>query len=283
MPSAKPSPVASKPVSSVLGTEFLNLDLREEQPSDVVDAIRSAFLRTGMVLVRGQELTFDQQMRLAGYVGTPTRRSPKGFVPDDELPTHVQYISNTRPDGFAREGNLLKHSDYCFEEQILLGVCLYSEVVAEQGGDTILVNQKAAADHLAPALRARLEGVQVRHVWDMDAPEEGFRKYDIAGKTRVCSYVRPALITHPITGETLLYVNELMTDRVEGLTPADSDALLREISDHLDKPAFRYDHRWEVGDVMVWDNIKLQHGRTHMPLGVHRSMRRLMLDVPAPV
>jgi taurine dioxygenase len=280
MPSAKTSPVASRQVSAALGTEFLNLDLREEQPSEVVDAIRAAFLGTGMVLVRGQELTFDQQMRFASYVGTPTKRTPKGFVPNDELPTHVQYISNTRPDGYAREGNLLKHSDYCFEQQILLGVCLYSEVVAEHGGDTILVNQKAAADHLAPELRARLEGVQVRHVWDMDAPEDGFKKYDIAGKSRVCSYVRPALINHPITNENLLYVNELMTDRVEGLPAAESTALLQEISDHLDKPAFRYDHRWEVGDVMAWDNIKLQHGRTYMPPGDRRSMRRLMIDVP---
>jgi len=274
--------VESRPVSEVVGTEFMNVDLRDEQPQEFVEAVRRAFLETGMVLVRGQhDLSFEEQTRFAGYVGKPSKRLPEGFIPGAaELPSLKQYISNTRPDGYAREGNLLKHCDYCFEERLMLGVGLYGEVVAKNGGDTIFVNQKVAADRLDPELRTRLEAVQVRHVYDMDAPEEGYKKFEIEGKPRVRSFVRPPLIQHPVTGETLLFVNELMTDRIEGLAAQDSAALLQTICDHLDKPDFRHDHKWQVGDVVLWDNIKLQHGRTYMPPGERRSMRRIMIDTP---
>jgi len=272
----------TRPVSSSLGTEVAGIDLREEQPPEVVDALRAAFRDTGLLLVREQELTFDEQQRFAGYVGLPTKRLPDGFVPGmTELPSMAQYISNTRPDGVGRERNLLKHSDYCFEEQVLLGVCLYAEVAPRTGGETIFVNARRAAAALGAGLRAKLDGVDVRHVYDMDGVEEGFRKYDIENKPRARKYVRPALLTHPVTGDEVLYVNELMTDRVEGLPPDESSALLDEIYQHLDRPEFRYDHAWSVGDLIVWDNIALQHGRTDMPLGEPRSMRRLMLDVPA--
>ena len=271
---------SSRRVSPALGTEFFELNLREPQPPDVVEAIRSAFFDTGLVLVRGQDLSFEQQESFSSYVGKPTKRVPKGLIPGtDELPTTEMYISNTRPEGYAREGSLLKHSDYCFVEDLLLGVGLYGEAVASTGGATIFVNAKLAADRLSDELRARLESLDVRHVYDLDGVEEGFKKYDIAGKSHALSHVRPALLKHPVTGETILYVNELMTDRVEGLAPRDSDELLNEVYAVLDDPALRYDHTWAVGDVIIFDNIKLQHGRTEMPEGQRRSLRRLMLDI----
>ena len=273
----------TRPVSAALGTEFLNLNLHEEQPPDVAAAIQKAFFDTGFVLVRGQnDLSAEEQQRFASYVGPLTKRIPKGLIPGtEELPSLIGYISNTRPDGFAREGALLMHSDYCFEERLLLGLCLYGEVVSETDGITIFVNAKKAAEQLSDELRARLVGRDVRHVFDLDAVEEGFQKWDVEGKTNFIGRARPALLTHPVTGEEILYVNELMTDRVEGLAREDSDALLRDVYEVLDDPSVRYEHSWQPGDVIIWDNIKLQHGRTNVPAGVSRSLRRMMIDTPA--
>jgi taurine dioxygenase len=66
---------------------------------------------------------------------------------------------------------------------------------------------------------------------------------------------------------------------VEGLAAQDSATLLNEVYSVLDDPSLRYEHTWAVGDVIIFDNIKLQHGRTEMPEGQRRSLRRLMLDV----
>jgi alpha-ketoglutarate-dependent taurine dioxygenase len=280
--SSRGANVETRPVSPAFGTEFLNLDLREEQPPDVVDALRRAFFETSLVLVRGQDISFEEQQRFASYIGRPTKRLPKGLIPGvDELPTTEMYISNTRPEGFARAGALLKHSDYCFEEHLLLGICLYGEVVTASGGATIFVSAKQAAERLPAELRRRLDGRDVRHVFDLDAVEEGFEKWDVEGKSNFLSYTRPALLRHPVTAEEIVYVNELMTDRCVGMSPEESDQLLSDVYAVLDEPDLRYEHTWAAGDVIVWDNIKLQHGRTDIPEGASRSLRRMMLDAPA--
>lgn len=268
----------TRSVSPALGTEFLDIDLRKELSPELVDALRNAFFETGLILVRGQEeLSYAEQERFASLFGSPTSRFPKGFLgPVPKSPE--QYISNTRPEGYGREGRLLLHSDYCFDEQIVLGICLFGEVPPTEGGATIFVNARKAAEHLDESLQKRLESAEVRHVYDFDGVEEGFKKYDITDKAHVITKVRPALMAHPVTGETILYVNELMTDRFEGFTAEDSRALLGDVYAHLDQAAFRYDHTWSVGDIIVFDNIKLQHGRTHIPAGVRRSLRRLQFD-----
>jgi taurine dioxygenase len=272
--------IEARPLASALGTEFLNIDLCEEQSDMVVAAIRSAFYDTGLVLIRGQKnLTFAQQRRFASYVGTPVNRMPKGFQGLVAASDTEQYISNTRPEGYGREGRLLKHSDFCFDQDLLLGLSLFGEVPPTRGGATIFVNAKRGADQLNSALRAQLESATVRHVYDFDGVEDGHTKYDINGKPHVASYVRPALLEHPVTGETILYVNELMTDRVEGLSQDDSRALLEDVYEHLDDPSLRYDHTWIEGDVIIFDNIKLQHGRTDMPKSERRSLRRLQIDI----
>jgi taurine dioxygenase len=280
------SPVQTRPPSAAVGTEFLNLDLRKEQSPEVVEAVRTAFFETGLVLVRGQDgISFDDQQRFASYLGKPTKRFVKDLIPGtDELPKTEMYIGNAHPEGYLQYGILLPHSDYCMLEKLLLGISLYGDIVPEnpEHGATYWVNAQKAAETLPGDLRQKLEGKMVRHVFDNSTVEEAFKKHDITNSDSWVSYTRPALLQHPVTGEEILYVNELMTDRFEGLTSGDSDQLLNEVYAHLKNPELRYQHSWVKGDVLVWDNIKLQHGRTEVPHGVSRSLRRLMIDARIP-
>jgi taurine dioxygenase len=279
------SHIETRALSPEIGTQFLDLDLRNELAPDVIEAIRKAYFESGLVLVRGQQgISFDDQQRFASYLGVPTKRFVKDMIPGtDELPKTEMYIGNVKPEGFLKQGILLPHSDYCFMDELLLGICLFGEVVPEnpEHGATYWVNAQEAAKRLPGHLRKKLEGKNVRHVQDVLTYEEGFKKYDANSATSI-THVRPALLRHPVTGEEILYVNELMTDRVEGLSRQESDELLEEVYAHLKHPALRYQHRWEPGDTIVWDNIKLQHGRTEAPEGVSRSLRRLMIDARIP-
>ena len=85
------------------------------------------------------------------------------------------------------------------------------------------------------------------------------------------------MLTHPLTARPILFVNELMTDVIVELNPDDSEALLHELFAAFDDPAVTYRHRWQVGDVVVWDNLALQHGRTDIPAGQPRSLRRFQI------
>ena len=81
---------------------------------------------------------------------------------------------------------------------------------------------------------------------------------------------------HPRTGLELLYTSQQMTARIEGLDPVDSEALLDELFAHLYRPEAVLDHEWRQDDVVVWDNLALQHARGDVKIeGPERTLRKL--------
>jgi len=80
---------------------------------------------------------------------------------------------------------------------------------------------------------------------------------------------------HPVTGEAILYVSEMQTARIGSLPPELSEALLQELFGYLYAPAKVYEHRWRNGDVVIWDNLALQHSRPDLTGCVPRRLQRV--------
>jgi alpha-ketoglutarate-dependent taurine dioxygenase len=258
-----------RPLSEALGVEVVGLDLRDEQPPRVVEAIVAAWREHHLVLVRTAGLDDEAQGRFASWFGAVTAITPTGA-------RAASYISNTRPEGRARSGPLLKHQDYCFTDSLLAGLSLYAEAIPAIGGETIFVNALLAYERLPLELRSRLDGLHARHVYDPTS-DDGTRRYRVADLAGAPVAVHPVVLTHPATGRPLLFVNELMTDAIVELPADESEALLHRLFAVFDDPAITYRHRWELGDVIVWDNIALQHGRGELPEGQPRSLRRMQI------
>ena len=69
----------------------------------------------------------------------------------------------------------------------------------------------------------------------------------------------PIIRTHPVTGRRGLFINEAHTSCVVGLAEEEGAALLARLCSHIVKPEFRYEHRWRAGDLLMWDNVVVQH------------------------
>ena len=67
---------------------------------------------------------------------------------------------------------------------------------------------------------------------------------------------------HPKTGRRGLFINEGHTSHLTGMTRAESDKLLGELYAHITQPEFIYGHSWQPGDLLMWDNIAVQHKAT---------------------
>ena len=102
-------------------------------------------------------------------------------------------------------------------------------------------------------------------------------------KPDVAQWVHPVIRTHPETGRKAIYVNRLMTMRIEGLERDESDEILNYLFDHIEKPEFVYEHRWSVGELMMWDNRCSVHARTYFSPEKRRMMRRVTVRDPSPV
>jgi pentalenolactone F synthase len=90
---------------------------------------------------------------------------------------------------------------------------------------------------------------------------------------RAADAMHPLLLAHPHSGRRALYVNDYV-DRIAGMDRRDSDEVLASLRGHLDGHAPRYVHHWQTGDLVIWDNIGLQHRRDPIPAGQRRHMRQ---------
>jgi taurine dioxygenase len=258
-------------LSGTFGVRVEGIDLHDDQPAEVRRVVHDAWLDHGLVLVRGQDLDVDEHKRFAEWFGPI---STAGYAASSE--SSEKYISNTRDDGVAREGSLLKHQDFCFYDSLLPGLSLYAEEVPSSGGETIFASTRLAYQRLPDELKQRVKGLHARHVYDY-GNDYGTQRFRIAAAPKAPTATHPVVLPHPATGEQLLFVNELMTDSVVELDDQESEDLLHELWSYLDDDAVRYEHRWEVGDLIVWDNLALQHGRRDFPRGERRSLRRFQI------
>jgi taurine dioxygenase len=91
------------------------------------------------------------------------------------------------------------------------------------------------------------------------------------------SCVHDAIGRHRITGEPVVMAGEMHTDCVLNVAPDESEALLAELFSYLYAPGNVYEHRWQVGDLVIWDNLALQHGRPDFPDNEERTLQRVVL------
>jgi len=187
------------------------------------------------------------------------------------------------PGGFHPEFKLVFHSDYAFLPRPLQGLSLYALEISEGSAPTAFVSNAHGARTLPASLRERLAELQVTLLANTTGGREDIacRFTEVPDEAPFDVYpstTRPAIWPHPRTGEPLVFVNEQHGWRFSGMTRHDSDRLFDEVFAHLYRPEAIYEHHWAAGDLIVWDNLALQHGRWANPNSVRRSLRRVALN-----
>ena len=270
-PTREDGRVEIRPLSPALGAEVTGIDPREPlTPAQAVE-LQRAYDELHLLRFRVADLTAEQQERFVACFGPPI---------DDMADGHLTgYISNVMDDK-AGSGPLPFHADYSFTPLPVQGIVLYAVDLPPQGTSTWFANGAFAAATLPDDLRVAAEGRTVTHALGVFATgSEGARSRDHVLPPEAPRYSHPILRVHPRTGETVLFVTDLHAERVDGLDPAASDALLDALLAHLYRPEHLYEHRWEVGDLVVWDNETLQHMREDVTDTTPRTFLRNTLHV----
>ena len=271
----RPPALALRPLSAALGAEIIGIDLRQEIGDDVLAQIRDAWHQNLVILLRDQKLSEEEQVRFAAKFGAPAQIHTKQFVRNH--PT-VMLVSNVREDGkpigALPDGEMHFHTDQCHQERPAKASMLYALEVPSMGGNTLFANGYRAYETLPPEIKRRIEGRKAVNAYDYDtaATKRGTRL-----APSVPSYAHPVVRTHPATGRKALYVNRLMTVRIEGLPVQESDELLAILFDHQERREFIYEHVWRPGDLLIWDNRCTLHARTDFSPNERRLMRRVTI------
>jgi taurine dioxygenase len=264
------------PLSSALGAEIRGVDASRPLDDRTFAAILDAWHRHLVILLRGQTLDEEQQVRFAERFG---ELSPIHTSHHSATNKAVMYIGNRKKDGkivgALPLGEMQFHSDQCYRERPAMGTMLYSIEIPAEGGNTLFANAYRAWEVLPAEVRQRVDGRKAVQVYDYDGGVLD-RKHMVAPKDGM-SFAHPVARTHPATGRKALYVNRLMTHHIEGLPHEESERLLGLMFETIERPEFIYEHRWRIGDLLLWDNRCTLHARRDFNPGENRWMRRVTI------
>jgi taurine dioxygenase len=268
------------PLSRVFGAEIDGVDLSRIGDANFEEVYR-AWVEYGVLRFRGQKLDDGQLEAFSARFG-PLEKLPMRLTPEQEkrIPSlYVVPLSNItvdgKPIGGLSNSEANWHSDMTYEETPPPASVLLSVEIPAEGGDTQYCCQHAALEAMPESLRVRLADLRIKH----DASHTSIGKLrpgfdDVTDPSEVPGAIHPAIRRHEENGRDALYLGRREFAYIVGMTLDDSEALLDELWRYASLPQNVWTQKWNVGDVVIWDNRRVLHRRDAFPNHMRRMMRR---------
>ena len=238
-------------------------DLAAPLSASEAGELRDLFAGHALIRARGQSLTMTQQRALCALLGPILDRAGENGVMTTER-------------GGPSTSQFAWHSDAAYTEHPFDALSLHALDVEDDASSTSFVSAERALAALPDDLRGALEGAEQ----EMISPHYT----ELAGRT--CERrdpvaqkrgVRPAVLANPHNGRDCVWVGELQTARLLGMEWEASRDLLGAVFDRIYAPEQVFEHRWRGGDIVIWDNIALQHMRGNLDHVGRRVLQRVIV------
>jgi taurine dioxygenase len=284
------------PLPDSLGAELLLFNTAEPISESDRVLIREALFEYLILIFRAQNLNIEQQIRFTEVFGeVEVAPDVKNAHPADP---RILIVSNARSDKKGKKNSSQYwHTDRSFVEKPTMTTILHILHVPSEGGDTLYADMRKAYETLSDRMKQRIEGLSARHSyqasliflgrqhpWAATRAGRSIRSVFnrlVQGPGRQISpfstfpdVVHPLVRAHPVTGRKALYLNQTCINGIEGLGKEESAVLLQGLYAHSLQSRFIYQHKWQPGDLVVWDNPSLMHRATETPPGTLRVLHR---------
>lgn len=240
--------------------EVRGVNLDAGLDDETFNAVHRAFLDHGVLCFPEQHLDDADQEAFS-------RRFGDLEVTFEYADKHTARLGNVDYDGSRRSpddrissflrANQQWHSDSSFFQAPARISLLSAHAVPEVGGETQWADMQAAWESLPESRRKDLDGLLVEHDFQKSRRRAG-HEFDEEQRRRWPPVLHPLVRVHEETGAKALYVGSQAV-RVIGWTEEESEALFRELLDMATADRFVHTHRWCVGDLVMWDNRRVNH------------------------
>ena len=251
------------PLHPDFGVLVTGFDLVHGGTQAEIAALREAYDRHAMLLFRGGgRLAPERHLEIASWFGPPPPVSNGGEG------DFVSVLDNADWAGSAR---LPFHCDLTYTDAPIAAICLHAIALPRGETSTSFVSNGAAWQRLPGDMQEELADKTLRHVLVSTVP--GYDWPDFVAD-------HPLRLIHPRTGQPLLLATEHHAARILELDEAGSRAMLDRLFAELYAPERIYLHRWQIDDLLLWDNLALQHARTEEadPGQGRRALQRVALS-----
>lgn len=243
-------------LSPVIGTEVLGIDLTSVS-DETIGWLSDLLVERKVLFFRDQPISSEAHIAFARRFG---ELEVHPFTDNDSIHPEVIHLRNDREHPPYIN---LWHSDVTWRAEPSLGSILRARVVPEVGGDTLFANMEAGYDALDDDTKERIDGLWATH--DNEGFLRGMRQRGAseaeieAKRAEFPPQQHPVVRTHPVSGRKSIYVNRAFTRRIDGMEPAESDALLERLYHQAWIPDFQCRFRWAADSLAFWDNRAAQH------------------------
>ena len=253
-----------------LGATLEGLDLAQPLADEDFATVVRTLGKYGVVRFPRQVLTARELTTFSARFGQLEINVANAYqepgIPEVMILSNI--VENGKPIGLSDAGQDW-HTDMSYSDQIAVANVLYGIKIPHRNGEplgsTEFCNMQAAYAGLDAAMQQRLAGMTVLHdfnkFWEMMRREKGSTRPPLteAQKRAKPPVSHPIFLKHPITGRNVLYANPGYAVRINELPEKESVEVLDFLFAHQTKDEYRYKFRWQVGDVLMWENIGTIH------------------------
>lgn len=272
------------PIHPRFGVEVHDLDLHDVTADSGYPELRDLFERHSLLLFRNQDLDHPAHLAFGELWGPVEVRSKETVKPAAK----VSVMSNRKPDqslGGENDydtlwlrANQYWHTDSTFLPVPALANIITARIVTDHGGETEFVSTRAAFADLPEELKAKARGAVFRHRY---AHSRKRLDENLAQDPRITMWddtAWRAVYPNPVTGEEALYIASHVF-AVVGMPEAEGQALVDELTAFATQDHYVYSHRWQVGDVIVWDERATMHRGRPWPYDHERRLDSICVSL----
>ena len=240
----------------------------------------------GFSVFRGQSLTPDQLSDFSKHFGSlHVHHLAENTIPDHP---EVRDLSNVKKKGKyigQYRGGHYWHTDLIFLEQVGYATILHGVQCPPKGADTLFADMRTAYERMPEEMRSKLDGRMALHDHAYRYNEIYPERPPLTEKqaAAVPPIKHPMVCRHPQSGRKAVYLTvptiRTLGDMDEGATAQ----LMKEVEAHCTQSQFVYAHKWQQGDVLMWDNLCCMHAATPFDEDYDRIIHRTQTLHEGPV
>jgi taurine dioxygenase len=261
--------------------QITGCDVRTDIDATTFPCLARALYDNRVIVLRAQQLLEADYLRFGTMWGEPIphvldHMRMRGYP-------QMMTVGNTETrdrDPLIRNGAALWHTDQSYERVPASATMLYSIIAPAFGGETQFCDMRSAYEALDEHTRSRLETLEVAHKYGagkrrVDEPAVNPIINDEQDRRVPVTY-HPLVLTHPITGTRALYALGHGAHGIKDIADTDAHDLLENLKNHCAQERFIYRHKYEVGDLVIWDTLQTMHRATPIDIPSGDDNSRLL-------
>ena len=264
-------PITVHPLSDGFAAALSGVDMRLARDASIANEVVDILKKYPVCVVRHAEPLSDEEHIAFSHLLGPVEAKPvltvsargQNRIPHHEIidqsnlnETGEIYADEDRRLAFKR-ANRLWHTDMSFHSVRATYSLLSAHVLPPDGGPaTELADMRAAYDALPRDTKSKIDGLVAEHsYWHSRVAGGG---PEATPEERASRPPARHPLVHDRHGRKALYLAS-HASHIEGLPTEESRVLLDELMAFATRPRFVYAHHWQVGDVLIWDNLATMH------------------------